>query len=97
MASSVRWVATVVIVGLCCCSAAKAQIIMLKQDGDKTIQCMHTGLSSDLKDCGTQSDWYPYVFVGTISAVTPTKDGEKELHIVPDEVFKGEPANPRPP
>lgn len=94
MASSVRWVAAVVIVGLCCCSDAKAQIIMLKQDGDKTIQCMHTGLSSDLKDCGTQSDWYPYVFVGTISAVTPTKDGEKELDITPDEVFKGEPTNP---
>ena len=87
----------VVIVGLCGCSATKTQIIMLKRDGDKTIQCMHTGLSSDLKGCGTQYDWYPYVFVGTISAVTPTKDGEKELHIVPDEVFKGEPANPRPP
>jgi hypothetical protein len=94
MASSVRWAAAGVIVGLCCCSAAKAQIIMLKQDGDKTVRCMHTGLSSDLKDCGTQSDWYPYVFVGTISAVTPTKDEEKELHIIPDEVFKGEPTNP---
>src|ERR1700736_2994637 len=93
MGSSVRWSA-VVIVGLCCCSAAKAQIIMLKQDGDKTIQCMHTGLSSDLKDCGTQSDWYDYVFVGTISTVAPTKNGEKELHIIPDEVFKGEPNNP---
>ena len=94
MASSVRRVAALVIVGLCCCSAAKAQIIMLKQDGDKRFQCMHTGLSGDLTDCGTQSDWYPYVFVGTISAVTPTKDGEKELHIIPDEVFKGEPNNP---
>jgi hypothetical protein len=94
MASSVRWVAPLVIVGLCCCNAAKAQIIMLKQNGDKTIQCMHTGMSSDLKDCGTQSDWYPYVFVGTISAITPTKDGEKELHVIPNEVFKGEPTNP---
>jgi carboxypeptidase family protein len=94
MASSVRWVAAVVIVAFCCCSAANAQIIMLKQDGDKRIQCMHTGLSSDLKDCGTQSDWYAYVFVGTISAVTPTKGSEKELHIIPDEVFKGEPTNP---
>jgi hypothetical protein len=94
MASSGQRVAALVIVGLCCCSAAKAQIIEVKQDGDKRFQCMHTGLSSDLTDCGTQSDWYPYVFVGTISAVTPTKDGEKELHIIPDEVFKGEPSNP---
>ena len=89
-----RWVVAVVPVGLCSCSAAKAQIMIFKQDGNKTIQCMHTGLSSDLNDCGTQSDWYPYVFAGTMSAITPTKDGEKELQITPDEVFKGEPPNP---
>jgi len=94
MPNSVRWVVAVASVGLCCCSAAKAQIIMLKRDGDKTIQCLHTGLSSDLRDCGAQSDWYTYVFVGIISAVRSTNDGEKELHIIPHEVFKGEPTNP---
>ena len=65
-----------------------------KEIGGKTIQCLHSGLSSDLNDCGTQSDWYPYVFVGTISAATAISDAEKELHIVPDEIFKGEPPNP---
>ena len=89
-----RWVAAVITIGLYCCGAANAQIVILKQDGDKTIQCMHTGMSSNLNDCGTQSDWYPYVFVGTISAVTLTKDGEKELQIAPDEIFKGQPTNP---
>jgi hypothetical protein len=74
----------------------KAQIIILRQDGNKTIQCMHNGMSSNLNDCGTQSDWYPYVFVGTISAITLTKDGEKELQIIPDEIVKTEPTNPLP-
>lgn len=50
-----------------------------KDVGGKTIQCLHTGLGSDLTDCGTQSDWYAYVFVGTISAITPSKDNEQEL------------------
>jgi hypothetical protein len=94
MASSMRFVLAVLTVVLSCFGAARAQIMEFREVGGKTITCMHSGLSSDLSDCGTQSDWYAYVFVGTISAITPTKDGEKELHIIPDEVFKGEPANP---
>jgi hypothetical protein len=89
-----RWVVAVVTVGLCCCSVAAAQIMSSKDVGGKTIQCLHTGLMSDLSDCGSQSDWYAYVFVGTISGITPTKDSEKELQIVPYEIFKGEPMNP---
>ena len=94
MARSVRWVVAVVTVGLYCCSITAGQIISSEQVDGKRFQCMHSGLGSDMNDCGTQSDWYPYVFVGTISAVTPTKDGEKELQIVPDEIFKGAPTNP---
>jgi Carboxypeptidase regulatory-like domain len=94
MASSVRWAVAIVTVGLCCCSITVGQIMSSKQVDGKRFQCMHTGLSSDMNDCGTQSDWYPYVFVGTISAATPAKDGEKELQIVPDEIFKGRPTNP---
>jgi hypothetical protein len=94
MASSVRWVVAVVTVGLCCCTVAAGQIMSFKQVDGKTIQCLHSGLGSDLNDCGTQSEWYPYVFVGTISAATPISNTEKELRIVPDEVFKGEPPNP---
>ncbi len=93
MAISMRFVPAVLTVVLSCFGAARAQIMEFREAGGKTITCMHTGLSSDLNDCGTP-DWYAYVFVGTISAITPTKDGEKELHIIPDEVFKGEPASP---
>lgn len=91
MASFVRWVLAV---GFCWCSVAAGQIMSFKQVDGKTLQCLQSGLSSDLSDCGTQSDWYPYVFVGTISAATPISGTEKELRIVPDEVFKGEPPNP---
>jgi hypothetical protein len=94
MAIPMRWVVAVVIVGLCCCIVTEGQIMSSKEVDGKRFQCMHSGLSSDMKDCGTQSDWYPYVFVGTISAVAPRRDGEKELQIVPDEIFKGEPTNP---
>jgi hypothetical protein len=31
---------------------------------------------SDLNDCGVRSDWYTYVFVGSISAITGIKDDE---------------------
>jgi hypothetical protein len=94
MASSVRWVVAVVTVSLCCGGVTAGQIMSSKEVGGKTIQCLHSGLSSNLNDCGTQSDWYPYVFVGTISSATAISDTEKELHIVPDEIFKGEPPNP---
>jgi Carboxypeptidase regulatory-like domain len=93
MAISIRFVLAVLTLGLSCFGAAGAQIMETPEVGGKTITCMHTGLSSDLNVCGAP-DWYAYVFVGTISAITPTKDGEKELHIIPDEVFKGDPANP---
>ena len=94
MASAQRWAAALVALGFYCCSAAKAQIITVNRVGDKTILCSRSGLSSDLRDCGTQSDWYSYIFVGTISAATAREDGEKELQIIPGEVFKGKPTNP---
>jgi hypothetical protein len=49
---------------------------------------------SGLTDCGYQSRWYTYVFVGTISAITPAAGDESELRIVPQEVFSGKPDNP---
>jgi len=75
-------------------SIAAGQIINLKKIGNRTIACMHSGLSSNPLDCGTQYNLYAYVFVGSISAIAPTKDGEKELQIVPEEIFYGEPPNP---
>lgn len=75
------------------CSIAAAQIITLKEVRGKTIACMHTGLSSDIKNCGAHADWYTYVFVGLITAVTPVANDEKEIQVVPEEVFLGVPGN----
>ena len=66
----------------------------MRKVGDKTVMCMRSGLSSDLKDCGVRSDWYTYVFLGSISAVTPIENGENEVQIIPEEVFHGRPATP---
>jgi len=79
---------------LLCLGAATAQIISVEKVGDKTVECMHSGLTSDLKDCGVRSDWYTYVFVGSISAIISIKDDEREIQIIPEEIFHGEPANP---
>lgn len=79
---------------LSCLGNAGAQVVLIKKDGDKTVMCMHSGLTSDLKDCGVRADWYAYVFVGSISAVTPVMNDEKEIQIVPEEVFLGAPTTP---
>jgi len=94
MAYSLRWaiaVLTVVLSGFC---AATAQIVDMREVDGKTIQCVHSGLMSDLNDCGVRSDWYAYVFVGSISAVVPADKDEKKLQITPDEIFHGEPPSP---
>jgi len=93
MTRSIRFVLAALAVVLMCFGAARAQIMDVREIGGKKITCMHSGMLSDLNPCGTP-DWYAYVFVGTISAITPAKNGEKELHIIPKEVFKGEPSNP---
>ena len=77
---------------LLCVAAANAQIITTRNDGDKTITCIRTGLRSDSRDCGTRPNWYSYVFVGSISAITPTDNGEERLLIAPQEIFSGNPA-----
>ena len=74
-----------------CQGKAAAQIITVETFGGKTVACMHTGLTSNVKDCGVRGNWYNYVFVGLISKVTLLDNGEKEIQIVPEEVFWGEP------
>lgn len=75
-------------------AAAKAEIIFEKNVGNKTVTCMRTGLTSNLKDCGDRSDWYSYVFVGSISNITPAGNDEMKIQIVPEEVFWGKPDTP---
>jgi len=80
---------------LSCLGTTAAQVIELRTAGDKTIACMHTGFTSgDLKDCGARSDSYAYVFVGSISAITSVENDEKEIQVVPEEIFYGKPATP---
>lgn len=84
-------VLTVVLAGL---SAAAAQIDEFRDVDGKTIECLHSGLMSDLNDCDVRSDWYAYVFIGSISEVTPVGKDEKKLQVTPEEVFLGEPPTP---
>lgn len=77
-----------------CAGISRAQSIVFSRAGDKTVACMHSGLTSDLKDCGAHADWYTYVFVGSVSAVSPIENDEKEIQLVPEEVFLGAPPTP---
>jgi hypothetical protein len=84
----------VLIVVVSCLGAAAAQVFTPKKVGGETVMCMRTGLISDLNDCGFHSDWYAYVFVGSISAITPAGNNEQNIQITPEEVFHGEPLTP---
>jgi len=84
----------VLAVAVSCIGAADAQIFSEKNINGKTVSCMHSGLYSDLEDCGARSYWYAYVFIGSIAAVTPAASDEVELRIIPEEVFSGRPETP---
>lgn len=73
---------------------AMGQLISQEKVGDRTVMCMHSGLTSDLNDCGLHSNWYQYVFVGKITALTPADHGEQQIQIIPEEVFAGDPSKP---
>ena len=79
---------------LSCIGLASAQVIEVRQVDGKSVWCSHTGLFSDLKDCAGKPDWYAYVFVGSIAAIAPADKDEKELQIIPEEVFHGNPESP---
>lgn len=86
MASSLRRIVaigTLVLSGL----GAAAQIIDFRADG---VRCMHSGLSSNLKHCDVPG-WYAYAFVGSISSITSIANGESEIRVTPEEVFRGDP------
>lgn len=72
---------------------AHSQIWEIREQDGKRISCLHSGLFSDLEDCGVRADWYSYVFVGAIDSVIPAADGEFELGLAPVEVFSGSPGS----
>jgi hypothetical protein len=94
MANSVRWVLAVRFLVFFVVGSAAAQITELREVDGKMIACTRSGLMSDLNDCGIRSDWYAYVFVGSITAIVPANKDEKKLQITPEEVFHGEPPSP---
>jgi hypothetical protein len=94
MASTVRWIVAVLTVVLSSLSVATAQIDESREVDGKTIECLRSGLSSDLNDCGFRADWYAYVFVGSISSIVPVAEEEKKIQITPEEIFHGKPPAP---
>jgi hypothetical protein len=94
MASSARSAVAVLTLALSGVYAASAQVISEREVDGKTIQCVHSGLMSDLNDCGFRSDWYTYVFVGSISDIAPADKDEESLLIMPEEIFYGKPPIP---
>lgn len=94
MANSIRLALAVLTVIISGVSVGSAQITEFRKIGNKTIECMHSGLMSDLNDCGFRSEWYTYVFVGSLSAIKPTNSDEKTIQVTPEEVFSGEPSTP---
>jgi hypothetical protein len=93
MTNSVRW-AFVILTVFSGFAPAAAQIDEFRNVNGKTIECLHSGLMSYFNDCDVRSDWYAYVFVGSISAITPAVKDEKNLQITPEEIFHGEPPTP---
>ena len=57
----------------------------------KEIACTQAGLWTGINDCGTRSRWFTYVFLGSITAISPAGQDEKKLQISPQEIFAGEP------
>lgn len=94
MESSARWGVAVLAVVFSGLGAAAAQIDEIRHIDGKTVECLHSGLTSDLNDCGFKSDWYAYVFVGSISSVVPADNEEEKLQITAEEIFHGDPPTP---
>jgi hypothetical protein len=94
MANSVRLGIAVLAAVFSGLGTAATQIDEIRNIDGKNVECFHSGLISDLNDCGFKSDWYDYVFVGSISAIVPADKDEKNIQITPEEVFHGEPPTP---
>ena len=84
----------VLTVTLSCLGVATGEVLGFKTVDGKQVACMHTGMVSPLNDCTANSDSYTYVFVGSISKITPIENDEFEVQTVPEEVFSGKPHNP---
>lgn len=71
-------------------SCLSAQLVELRDYHGKQISCVQSGLRSFAMPCGS-SGGYDYVFVGLVLSGTEIADDEKQLVLVPEEVFRGGP------
>lgn len=94
MANSVQWALPVLLLHFFGFGSSAAQIIEIRNVDGKQIECLRSGLMSDLHNCSVRSDWYAYAFVGSISTIVPVSKDEKKLQITPEEVFHGELSSP---
>lgn len=92
--AQIRRIFLVISVALSCLAIASAQMASSRKIGDKTVQCLQSGIVTELMDCGLRPFPYDFVFVGSISAITSTEHDELELRIVPEEIFSGKPDSP---
>ncbi len=79
---------------LSCIGSGSAQVIEGREVDGKSVWCSHSGIFSDLRDCAGKTDWYAYVFIGSITEITPADKDEKMLQIIPEEIFHGDPGSP---
>jgi hypothetical protein len=93
-AAQIRQILLLISVALVFGATAAAQVASSKKVGDKVVQCLHSGIVTDLSDCGLRPYPYDFVFVGLISAIKAAEHDEMELRIVPEEVFSGKPDSP---
>jgi hypothetical protein len=89
--NSIRWALAIVFLIPFGFGSSAAQFVYTRNVDGQEVSCLNFAFGSDLRDCGLQSPWSTYVFVGTIRAIVPASGDEEELRITPEEVFYGKP------
>src|SRR5207253_2559089 len=85
---TVRHVLPCMVVVACLVPPLSAVILEQRKYHGKNVLCLHSGLIGVARSCGTQG--YERVFTGTVTSSVDVGDTDKNLEIVPDEVFVGD-------
>jgi len=76
------------------CTVMKG-LAQTSSDGELDLACsMYIPPIGGVQDCAFGPWMSTYVFIGSISKITPIPNGEQRLEIIPEEVFRGQPENP---
>ena len=84
-----RWrIPMFVLVALCMVPALSAVVFEFRDWHGKQISCSHGGAwGSESKACGTEG--FEMVFIGTVESVIEVSDTDRQLKIIPGEIFLG--------